>query len=106
MLSGQLPVDLSVSGGVHTGLDLAKSLMAGANSIQMVSGLLLNGPQKIGQALKELTDWMEEKEYESLEELRGCLNYQRCPDPEALERANYMRVLKSFRTISSATSAQ
>lgn len=97
MLSGQLPLDLSVSGGVHTGLDFAKSLMAGAHSVQMVSGLLLNGPQKIGQVLKELTDWIEEKEYHSLEELRGCLNYQRCPDPEALERANYMRVLKSFR---------
>jgi dihydroorotate dehydrogenase (fumarate) len=97
MLSGQLPLDLSVSGGVHTGLDLAKSLMAGADSVQIVSSLLLNGPQKIGESLKEFTEWMEEKEYTSLDELRGCMNYQRCPDPEALERANYMRVLKSFR---------
>lgn len=96
-LSGRLPVDLSVSGGVHTGIDFAKSLMAGADSVQMVAGLLLNGPQKIGQVVDELTTWMEEKEYSSLEELRGCMNYQHCPDPEALERANYMRVLKSFR---------
>lgn len=97
-LSGRLPVDLSVSGGVHTGIDLAKSLMAGAHSVQMVAALLLNGPEKIGETLSELTQWMEEKEYSSLEELRGCLDYTRCPDPEALERANYMRVLKSFRT--------
>ena len=103
LLSGRLPVDLSVSGGVHTGIDLAKSLMAGAHSIQMVSSILLNGPEKIGQALSELTHWMEEKEYDSLEELRGCLNYQHCPDPEALERANYMRVLKSFRAGSAYT---
>ena len=101
LLSGRLPVDLSVSGGVHTGIDLAKSLMAGADSIQMVSSLLMNSPQVIGQSLSELTHWMEEKEYKSLEELRGCLNYQHCPDPEALERANYMRVLKSFRAGSS-----
>ncbi len=96
-LSGRLPVDLSVSGGVHTGIDLAKSLMAGADSVQVVSSLLINGPKKINQTLSELKTWMEEKEYESLEQLRGCLNYLRCPDPEALERANYMRVLKSFR---------
>lgn len=97
MLSGRLSVDLSVSGGVHNGIDLAKSLMAGANTAQMVSGLLMNGPSKIEETLTELVSWMEEKEYNSLEELRGCLNYQHCPDPEALERANYMRVLKSYR---------
>lgn len=101
LLSGRLPVDLSVSGGVHTGLDLAKSLMAGAHIVQMVSNLLMNGPQTIGAALRECKQWMEEKEYNSLEELRGCLNYQHCPDPEALERANYMRVLKSYRAVSS-----
>jgi dihydroorotate dehydrogenase (fumarate) len=97
LLSGRLDADLSVSGGVHTGIDMVKSLMAGSHSIQMVSGLLLNGPSQIDEALGELTHWMEEKEYASLDELRGCLNYLRCPDPEALERANYMRVLKSFR---------
>ena len=97
LLSGRLPVDLSVSGGVHTGLDLAKSLMAGAQSVQMVSGLLMNGPQAINQSLRECSEWMEEKEYGSIDELRGCLNYLHCPEPEALERANYMRVLKSFR---------
>ena len=47
--------------------------------------------------INELTRWMEEKEYADLDELRGCMNYLRCPDPEALERANYMRVLKSWR---------
>lgn len=101
LLSGRLSVDLSVSGGVHNGIDLAKSLMAGAHSVQMVSGLLINGPQVINQSLGELVHWMEEKEYTSLKELRGCLNYLHCPDPEALERANYMRVLKSFRTLPS-----
>ena len=97
MLNGRLPVDLSVSGGVHSGFDLAKSLMAGADSVQTVSGLLINGPGKINQALDEFTNWMEAKEYKSLEQLRGCMNYQHCPDPAALERANYMHVLKRLR---------
>jgi len=101
LLSGRIETDLSVSGGVHNGHDLVKSLMVGAQTAQMVSGLLHNGSPKIQQTLDELVHWMEEKEYASLEELRGCLNFLHCPDPEALERANYMRVLKSFRPVAS-----
>ncbi len=101
LLSRRVDAQLSVSGGVHTGLDMAKSLMAGADSVQMVSGLLYNGAAQIKIVLRELVNWMEEKEYPSLETLRGCLDYEHCPDPEAIERANYMRVLKSFRTIPS-----
>ncbi|MFP4674213.1 MAG: dihydroorotate dehydrogenase-like protein [Opitutales bacterium] len=96
ILSGRVKTGLSVSGGVHNGLDLVKSLMAGANSVQTVSSLLLNGPGHARVMLNELCEWMEEKEYASVDELRGCLNMERCPDPDALERANYMRILKSW----------
>ena len=98
LLSGRIDAQLSVSGGVHNGIDMAKALMAGADSVQMVSGLLINGPSQIGAVLKELNEWVEEKEFESLDQLRGSLNYLRGPDPEAIERANYMRVLKRFRS--------
>jgi dihydroorotate dehydrogenase (fumarate) len=97
LLSGRVPCDLSVSGGVHTGIDAVKAIMAGADSVQMVSTLLINGPQRIRDVLEEMQNWMLEHEYESLETMRGCMNFSHCPDPEALERANYMRVLKSWR---------
>jgi dihydroorotate dehydrogenase (fumarate) len=96
-LSGRVNTQLAVSGGVHTGIDVAKSLMAGADVVQAVSSLLINGPNYASDLLEELNRWIEEKEYASLEDLRGCMNYLRCPDPEALERANYMRLLKSWR---------
>ncbi|MBT62627.1 MAG: dihydroorotate dehydrogenase [Puniceicoccaceae bacterium] len=97
-LSGRVDTQLAVSGGVHTGIDAVKALMAGADAVQVVSSLLINGPEQVTEMLDELSAWMQEKEYASLEELRGCMNYLRCPDPDALERANYMRVLKSWRS--------
>jgi dihydroorotate dehydrogenase (fumarate) len=96
-LSGRVDTQLAVSGGVHTGLDVVKSLMAGADAVQVVSSLLINGPEQAQHMQDELITWMQDKEYESLEQLRGSMNYLHCPDPDALERANYMRVLKSWR---------
>lgn len=97
LLSGRIDCKLSASGGVHTGIDVIKALMAGADTVQVVSTLLMNGPSAIVGLLQEVQNWFAEKEYKSLEELRGSMNYANCPDPEALERANYMRILKSWR---------
>lgn len=97
LLSERVRCDLSVSGGVHTGLDAIKAIMAGAHSVQMVSTLLINGPGQVANVLEEMQNWMAEKEYDSIDAMRGCMNYARCPDPEALERVNYMRILKSWR---------
>ncbi len=98
LLRERVDTQLSVSGGVHTGIDAVKAVMAGADSVQLVSALLMNGPDHLGDVLTELKQWMEEKEYQSIDELRGCMSYLRCPDPEALERANYLRILKSWRS--------
>jgi dihydroorotate dehydrogenase (fumarate) len=97
LLSGRIDCDLSVSGGVHTARDIVKSIMAGATSVQMVSALLKQGPSYMATVLKGLEDWMTENEYQSVDEMRGSMSYLRCPDPQALERANYMRILKSWK---------
>jgi dihydroorotate dehydrogenase (fumarate) len=41
--------------------------------------------------------WMEEHEYESLDQMRGSLSLTKCPNPQAFERANYMRVLAGWK---------
>jgi dihydroorotate dehydrogenase (fumarate) len=47
--------------------------------------------------LEGLQHWMEEHGYTSIDEFRGAMNLSRCPDPAAFERANYQRILQSWR---------
>ncbi len=97
ILSGQSPADLAVSGGVHTGRDAVKAVMAGAHAVQVVSAVLLHGLVRLTQIRREFEQWVEAHEYQSLEQLRGSMNLKRCPDPRAFERASYLRVLQGWR---------
>lgn len=97
VLSGRSRVDLACSGGVHTAVDGVKALMAGATVVQMVSALLMHGAGRLSAVRAEVERWMEEHEYESLDQMRGSMNLARCPDPSAFERGNYMRMLQSWR---------
>lgn len=97
MLHGEIPTPLAATGGVHTAADAIKAIMAGAEVVQMVSCLLKRGPEHLGQVLAEFRRWMEEHEYESIDQLRGSMSMQHCPDPAAFERANYMRILQGWR---------
>ncbi len=97
LLRNRVTAQLAVSGGVHTGIDAIKALMAGADCIQMVSSLLINGPVQLRYTLEEMERWLEENEYASLDILRGSMSYDRASNPDALERANYMRILNSWK---------
>ena len=97
ILSGRVQLGLAASGGVHTGLDALKAVMAGAHAVQLVSALLRHGPEHLAVVRADLAHWLEEHEYESLAEARGSMSLQRCPDPAAFERANYLHVLQSWR---------
>jgi len=96
MLSARLSASLAVSGGVHLATDAVKAILSGAHAVQMVSSLLRRGPDHLSHLLDEMTRWFEEHEYDSLGQARGSLNHERCPDPGALERANYFQVLGSY----------
>ena len=71
--------------------------MAGAHAVQMVSALLQHGPEHLRACASELAAWLEEHEYESLEQMQGSMNLARCPDPARYERANYMLMLQGCR---------
>ena len=98
ILSGRTKLSLSVSGGVHTALDAVKAMMTGAHSVQVVSALLKRGPGYLRTIIDEVRAWMEEHEYESVAQLTGSMNLERCPEPSAYERGNYMSLLQSFHS--------
>ncbi len=97
VLSPHLRGSLACSGGVHNREDAIKALLAGAHTVQLVSVLLKQGPKVLTILLEGLRQWMTEHDYSDVGELRGALNLRRCPDPAAHERANYIRILQSWR---------
>ena len=97
ILSPRLKGSLACSGGVHTSEDLIKAILGGAHAVQIVSVLLENGPRVIPVMLEGLRTWMEEHEHQDLSKVRGALNLKRCPDPSAHERANYIKILQSWK---------
>ncbi len=97
ILSPRLEGSLAVSGGVHEAVDAVKAIMTGAHCVQMVSALLRHGPEHLVHVLADLREWLEQHEYDSLEQMRGSMNLRRCPDPRGFERANYVNILQSWR---------
>jgi dihydroorotate dehydrogenase (fumarate) len=97
ILSGRIRASLAATGGVHTVTDVIQSLMAGAHAVQLVSALLLHGPDHLAALRRELAEWLEAHEYDSVAQMQGSMNLLACPDPQAYERANYMLMLQSWR---------
>ena len=82
---------------MHTAEGLIKSLLTGAHAVQLVSILLKHGPLALGSMRDGLEHWMREHGYTGLNQFRGLLNHERCADPSAFERANYVRALQSWK---------
>ena len=96
ILYGHIESSIAFSRGIYSHEDVIKAIMAGADVIQMTSVLLKEGIGKIKIILKNLEVWMEEYSYESISDMKGSLSQKNCPDPSAFERANYMKMLKSY----------
>jgi len=99
ILYGRISCDLAITSGIHTSEDVIKALMAGAQVTMMASELLQNGVRRIGQVLNELMTWLNEHEYESIMQMIGAMSQKHCAEPAAFERANYMKMLDSYRPL-------
>ncbi len=97
ILKGRIDTDFAITSGVHSGRDVLKGLLAGANVCMTTAELLVHGSDRIGQMKNEMVEWMEEREYESVEQLLGSMCQQHVIDPASFERANYMKILNSYK---------
>jgi dihydroorotate dehydrogenase (fumarate) len=99
ILSSKVNADYALTSGVHTAQDVLKAMMAGAKVAMMASTLLHNGPQAVPAVLENLQTWMKEHEYESIQQMQGSMSQKNVKEPAAFERANYMKVLGSWRDL-------
>ena len=96
ILHGKITASLALSGGIHSGLEMLKALAVGADVGMLASVLYQKGFGHIGEILRQMQEWMEEKEYQSVSQLKGSMSQAKCPDAAAFERGNYMKALTSF----------
>jgi dihydroorotate dehydrogenase (fumarate) len=99
ILHGKVHTDFALTSGVHSYSDVLKAMMAGAKTAMMASSLLHSGEQAIRPILSDLEEWMQEHEYESITQMQGSMSQKSVKEPAAFERANYMKVLNSFRDL-------
>jgi dihydroorotate dehydrogenase (fumarate) len=96
ILFEQVDASLACTGGAHNAVDVIKAIMAGADVVQLVSALLIHGPDHVGRTLEAVQFWMTEHEYESVAQMRGSMSLVRSPNPTGFVRANYMKMLESW----------
>ncbi|MFW5682944.1 MAG: dihydroorotate dehydrogenase-like protein [Phycisphaeraceae bacterium] len=96
ILSGKVKAQLALTGGVHSVEDAVKGILCGADVCQIVSSLLIHGPQHIAELSHGLSRWLDEHEYASLEQARGSMNQVRSGGGAAYARANYIHLLRTW----------
>ncbi len=89
-------INISASTGNHDGEAVIKQLLAGANTVQICSTVYQNGPKVISDMLNELSFWMEEKKFDSINSFRGLMSYRKIKDPAIYERAQFMKYFSNM----------
>jgi dihydroorotate dehydrogenase (fumarate) len=97
VLYNRINADLAATSGIYSEKDVIKMLMAGAKVTQMTSALLKYGIAHLTEVISKMQFWMEINEYESVSQMRGSMSYMNVPNPQDFERANYMKVLHSYK---------
>ena len=97
ILRGQIRASLAATSGIYRGTDALKMLMTGADVTMLCSVLMARGIDYIRTIEREMSEWLEEHEYDSVEQLKGSMSQRNCPDPSAFERAQYMRAVGTMK---------
>ncbi len=90
-------MDFAATSGIHTSDDVVKMLLVGANVTMLCSALLKNGVFYLLQLEKELIEWMEEHEYESVQQMIGVMSQAKTPNPSEYERVQYVKAISTYK---------
>lgn len=97
ILRPQLPdTSLAATSGVHSGADALKALLVGADVACTTSAVLRRGPGHVATMLAELTTWLDDHDYASVEQLKGSMSAASVPDPAGFERAQYRAIITTL----------
>ena len=99
ILKGRINASLAATTGIHTGYDVLKLLMTGADACMLNSILIKKGIKELRNVQKQMLEWMEFNEYESVEQLKGSMSQMNTPNPEAFERAQYMKAITNYPVV-------
>ncbi|OFX89193.1 MAG: diguanylate cyclase [Bacteroidetes bacterium GWF2_33_16] len=91
IMSGRVGCDLAATTGIHDGAGVIKQLLAGANVVQVASAFYKNGKEQLTNMLDDLTTWMDQKGYKTIDEFHGKMSQAKINNPAAYERMQFMK---------------
>lgn len=97
LLRGRVELSLAATGGFHSNEAILKALLAGADAVYLCSVLLEKGPVYYAELLQQLRLWLEEREYESVSQMKASVSQECAIDPASFEHNNYFDVIKSYK---------
>ncbi|MDJ0680457.1 MAG: dihydroorotate dehydrogenase-like protein [Xenococcaceae cyanobacterium MO_167.B52] len=97
ILYGAVPLDFAATSGIRTAHDVIKMMMVGANVTMLVSTLLSQGLEHLQKIEKNLIEWLEVKEYDSISQLQGSMSQVNCPNPNIFERVQYLKAVQTYQ---------
>jgi dihydroorotate dehydrogenase (fumarate) len=97
ILRDQVKTDLAATSGIHTGTDVIKMLLVGANAAMLCSSLLKHGVNHVRNIEEHMKQWMREREYDSVSRLQGSMSQKKSSDPSSFERAQYMKAITKYQ---------
>jgi len=106
VVAGSIKASLAASTGVDSADEVVKYLLVGADVVMTTSALLRHGPGHIATMLSGLHKWLDAREFGSLENVRGIMSQRNMRDPQAFERANYIKILQGYRQVDRSAAGQ
>ncbi len=97
ILRSQLPgTSLACTSGVHSGHDVIKALLVGADVACTTSAVIHEGAEKVKFMLAELSAWLQAHDYDSVEQLRSSMSATNSGEAAAFERSQYINIITSL----------